>query len=199
MKTEWDYTNLAEAYLKGRIIDTKIRIGERIRDLFWNVRKQELLEKIKMCPLIIELKKRNRYDIVTAVTGQHREMLEQVLDVFHVCPEYDLRIMKEGQSLIGILTAVMDGVSAILDCENPDLTLVHGDMVTAYAATVACYMKGFKTGHVEAGLRTYNITEPFPEEFNRRLIGMIAAYHFNPYGDGTSCIQIADIIEKILR
>lgn len=74
-----------------------------------------------MCPLIIELKKRNRYDIVTAVTGQHREMLEQVLDVFHVCPEYDLRIMKEGQSLIGILTAVMDGVSAILDCENPDL------------------------------------------------------------------------------
>lgn len=137
-------------------------------------------EAIKMCPLIIELKKRNKYNIITAVTGQHREMLDQVLDVFHVCPEYDLKIMKDGQSLIELLTAVMDGVSSILDFEEPDLTLIHGDTITAYAAAVACYMKGFTTGHVEAGLRTYNITEPFPEEFNRRSIGMIADYHFAP-------------------
>lgn len=137
-------------------------------------------EAIKMCPLIIELNKRNKFDIITAVTGQHREMLDQVLDLFHVCPEYDLKIMKEGQSLIELLTAVMGGVDSILDREEPDLTLVHGDTITAYASAVACYMKGFAVGHVEAGLRTYNIMEPFPEEFNRQSIGMVATYHFTP-------------------
>lgn len=137
-------------------------------------------EAIKMCPLIIELRKRNKFNIITAVTGQHREMLDQALDAFRVCPEYDLKIMKEGQSLIELLIAVMDGIVSILDRENPDLTLVHGDTVTAYATAVACYLKGFATGHVEAGLRTYNITEPFPEEFNRRSIGLIANYHFAP-------------------
>lgn len=137
-------------------------------------------EAIKMCPLIVELKKRKRFDIIVAVTGQHREMLDQVLKEFGIFPQYNLSIMKENQSLIEIMSSIMAGMPVILNDEKPDLTLVHGDTLTAYATAVICYMLNFTVGHVEAGLRTYNMKEPFPEEFNRQSIGMIAKYHFAP-------------------
>ncbi len=137
-------------------------------------------EAIKMCPLIVELKQREKFTVITAVTGQHREMLDQVLELFHMIPDYDLKIMKAGQPLVEALTAIMSGVSEILDKVKPDVTLVHGDTLTAYAAAIACYLKGVPIGHVEAGLRTYNKKEPFPEEFNRQSIGLLADYHFAP-------------------
>ncbi len=137
-------------------------------------------EAIKMCPLVLELKKRSVFDVVVAVTGQHREMLDQVLELFEVCPKYDLNIMKTNQSLIRMMTAVTEGMDHVLDQERPELTLVHGDTLTAYATAVACFMKGYAVGHVEAGLRTHNLNEPFPEEFNRQSISVIAKYHFAP-------------------
>lgn len=137
-------------------------------------------EAIKLCPLIVELRNREIFEVVVAVTGQHREMLEQVLEVFGIFPEFDLKIMKKKQSLIQAMIEIMAGMERILDSEKPDLTLVHGDTLTAYATAVTCYLKGFTLGHVEAGLRTYNMAEPFPEEFNRQSIGMMAEYHFAP-------------------
>lgn len=137
-------------------------------------------EAIKMCPVIIELKKRKNVDLYVCITGQHREMLRSVLDIFGVRADCDLDIMKEGQSLADITKAVLDGISEVLEREMPDIVLVHGDTTTAFAASLACFYKGVPVGHVEAGLRTYDVRSPYPEEFNRRAIDITARYLFAP-------------------
>lgn len=137
-------------------------------------------EAIKMCPVIIELKKRKNVDLYVCITGQHREMLRSVLDIFGVRADCDLDIMKEGQSLADITKAVLDGVSEVLEREKPDVVLVHGDTTTAFAASLACFYKKIPVGHVEAGLRTYDVYSPYPEEFNRRAIDITARYLFAP-------------------
>lgn len=137
-------------------------------------------EAIKMCPVIIELKKRKNVDLYVCITGQHREMLRSVLDIFGVRADCDLDIMKEGQSLADITKAVLDGISEVLEREKPDVVLVHGDTTTAFAASLACFYKKIPVGHVEAGLRTYDVYSPYPEEFNRRTIDITARYLFAP-------------------
>ena len=137
-------------------------------------------EAIKMCPVVIELKKRKNVDLYVCITGQHREMLRSVLDIFGVRADCDLDIMKEGQSLADITKAVLDGISEVLEREMPDVVLVHGDTTTAFAASLACFYKNIPVGHVEAGLRTYDVYSPYPEEFNRRAIDITARYLFAP-------------------
>ena len=137
-------------------------------------------EAIKMCPVVLELKKREDVECVVCVTGQHREMLDQVMDAFSVRPEYDLAIMQKGQTLNDITGRILTRIDSVLAEVNPDIVLVHGDTTTAYAAAVAAFYRQIPVGHVEAGLRTYNIYSPFPEEFNRQSIGLIASYHFAP-------------------
>lgn len=137
-------------------------------------------EAIKMCPLIKELKTRDVADVKVCVTGQHREMLDQVLNVFGVCPEYDLAIMREKQTLFDITTAVLVRIRDVLIKERPDVVLVHGDTTTTFAAAVASFYLQIPVGHVEAGLRTYNLQAPYPEEFNRQSVSIIARYNFAP-------------------
>ncbi|MGI5947010.1 MAG: non-hydrolyzing UDP-N-acetylglucosamine 2-epimerase [Lachnospiraceae bacterium] len=137
-------------------------------------------EAIKMCPLVKELKKSSVLETVVCVTGQHREMLRQVLDIFQVTPDYDLDIMKQGQDLYDITTQILLKMKAVLKEEKPDLVLVHGDTTTAYGAALAAFYQQIPIGHVEAGLRTYDLYSPYPEEFNRQAIGLMAAYHFAP-------------------
>lgn len=137
-------------------------------------------EAIKMCPLVKELKKEKDIHTVVCVTGQHRQMLEQVLNVFKVCPEYDLQIMKENQSLYDITANVLAGMKGVLQKEKPDIVLVHGDTTTAFASGLAAFYEKIRVGHVEAGLRTYDLSAPFPEEFNRQSVGILASYHFAP-------------------
>ncbi len=137
-------------------------------------------EAIKMCPVIIEFKKRKNVDLYVCITGQHREMLGSVLDIFGVRADCDLDIMKEGQSLTDITKAVLNGISEVLEREKPDVVLVHGDTTTAFAASLACFYKKIPVGHVEAGLRTYDVYSPYPEEFNRRAIDITARYLFAP-------------------
>lgn len=137
-------------------------------------------EAIKMCPLVNELKICSGFDVKVCVTGQHRQMLEQVLKIFNVSPDYDLSIMKEKQSLFHITTEILNKLHIILMKENPDIVLVHGDTTTAFSAALASFYLGIPIGHVEAGLRTYNSISPFPEEFNRQSIGIVANYHFAP-------------------
>lgn len=137
-------------------------------------------EAIKMCPLVRELKKRKEAEISVCVTGQHRQMLYRVLDAFSVAADYDLSIMREGQTLFDVTAGVLDGISRVLDVESPDTVLVHGDTSTAFATALACFYKRRAIGHVEAGLRTYDIQSPFPEEFNRRAISLVAEYSFAP-------------------
>lgn len=137
-------------------------------------------EAIKMCPLVKELKKRNAIQTVVCVTGQHRQMLDSVLHVFEVVPDYDLNIMKENQTLFDVTTGVMTRMKGVLELEKPDVVLVHGDTTTASATALACFYLQIPVGHVEAGLRTYDIYSPFPEEMNRRLIDIVAAYDFAP-------------------
>jgi len=137
-------------------------------------------EAIKMCPLIKELKARERIRTVVCVTGQHRQMLDAVLDTFGVIPDFDLSIMKTGQTLFDITTGVLNGIGAILDEAAPDVVLVHGDTSTTFATSLACFYKQIAVGHVEAGLRTYNLQSPYPEEFNRQAVGLVARYHFAP-------------------
>ncbi|MDE7131959.1 MAG: UDP-N-acetylglucosamine 2-epimerase (non-hydrolyzing) [Lachnospiraceae bacterium] len=137
-------------------------------------------EAIKMCPLVKELKKQNTFCTVVCVTGQHKQMLEQVLEVFDVCPEYDLDIMKERQTLYDITENVLRGMQNVLRKEEPDLVLVHGDTTTAFATSLAAFYEKIKVGHIEAGLRTYDLSAPYPEEFNRQCVGIIAEYHFAP-------------------
>ncbi len=137
-------------------------------------------EAIKMCPLVTELKSRKKIRTVVCVTGQHRQMLDQVLGAFHVVPDYDLSVMKAGQTLFDITTNILNSIGEVLDEVNPDVVLVHGDTSTTFAAALACFYKQIPVGHVEAGLRTYNIRSPYPEEFNRRAVGIISQYNFAP-------------------
>lgn len=137
-------------------------------------------EAIKMCPLINELKSRFVFDVKVCVTAQHRQMLDQVLDFFGVVPDYDLNIMKNNQTLSEITTSIMTGLEQILIREKPDVVLVHGDTSTTFVTALACFYHRIPVGHVEAGLRTYNLSSPYPEEFNRQAVGLIGAYHFAP-------------------
>lgn len=137
-------------------------------------------EAIKMCPLVMELRRRSSFKVIVCVTGQHREMLDQVLDVFNVKPDIDLNIMRERQDLFDVTTNVLNGMREVLRHEKPDIVLVHGDTTTAFATALACYYEQVTVGHVEAGLRTYNPRSPYPEEFNREAIGIIANYNFAP-------------------
>ncbi len=137
-------------------------------------------EAIKMCPLVNELKARKGIKTVVCVTGQHRQMLDQVLEVFGVVPDYDLSIMKSGQTLFDITTGILNGIGRVLDEVRPDVVLVHGDTSTTFVTALAAFYKQIPIGHVEAGLRTYNIFSPYPEEFNRQAVGIVAKYHFSP-------------------
>lgn len=137
-------------------------------------------EAIKMCPLVKELKRREGIHTVVCVTGQHRQMLDQVLDAFSVVPDYDLSIMKERQTLFDITEGIMDGIRSVLAEVRPDVVLVHGDTTTTFATALSCFYLQIPVGHVEAGLRTYDIMSPYPEEFNRQAVGVISQYHFAP-------------------
>lgn len=137
-------------------------------------------EAIKMCPLVNELKSRKNIITKVCVTGQHRQMLDQVLDVFGVVPNYDLSIMKEKQTLFDITTNILNRIREVLDNEKPDVVLVHGDTTTTFVTALASYYLQIPVGHVEAGLRTYDIYSPYPEEFNREAVGIISRYNFAP-------------------
>lgn len=137
-------------------------------------------EAIKMCPLVNELKTRKNIETVVCVSGQHREMLDQVLRAFNVVPDYDLAIMKQNQTLFDITNNILATIKAVLDKEKPDIVLVHGDTTTTFVTALACYYLQIPVGHVEAGLRTYNIYSPYPEEFNRQAVSVIAKYNFAP-------------------
>ena len=137
-------------------------------------------EAIKMCPLVNELKSRENLITKVCVTGQHRQMLDMVLEVFNVVPDYDLSIMKDKQTLFDITTNILNRIREVLESEKPDVVLVHGDTSTTFVTALACYYLQIPVGHVEAGLRTYNIYSPYPEEFNREAVGIISSYNFAP-------------------
>ena len=137
-------------------------------------------EAIKMCPLVNELKTRKEIRTKVCVTGQHRQMLDQVLKAFGVMPDYDLSIMKDKQTLFDITTGILLKVKAVLEESKPDVVIVHGDTSTTFVTALACYYLQIPVGHVEAGLRTYNIFSPYPEEFNRQAVGIISQYNFAP-------------------
>ncbi len=137
-------------------------------------------EAIKMCPLILELKKRTAFEVIVCVTAQHRQMLDQVLDTFGITPDYDLNIMKDKQSLFDITANILLDIKPVLEDEKPDIVLVHGDTSTTFATALACFYLQIPVGHVEAGLRTYNIYSPYPEEFNREAVGIISQFNFAP-------------------
>ena len=137
-------------------------------------------EAIKMCPLVNELKTRENLRTVVCVTGQHRQMLDQVLDAFCVVPDYDLSVMKEKQTLFDITTNILNRIKNVLEEVKPDVVLVHGDTSTTFVTALACFYLQIPVGHVEAGLRTYNIYSPYPEEFNRQAVGILAKYNFAP-------------------
>lgn len=137
-------------------------------------------EAIKMAPLAIELKKYDNIESIVCVTAQHRQMLDQVLELFKITPDYDLDIMKTRQTLIGITTKVLEGLDEVIKKEKPDIVLVHGDTSTSFVAALAAFYNQISVGHVEAGLRTYDKYSPFPEEMNRCLTGRIADLHFSP-------------------
>ncbi|MBR3942800.1 MAG: UDP-N-acetylglucosamine 2-epimerase (non-hydrolyzing) [Clostridia bacterium] len=137
-------------------------------------------EAIKMCPLVNELKTRKNMQTVVCVTGQHRQMLDQVLEVFDVKPDYDLSIMKDKQTLFDITTNILNKIKDVLETEKPDVVLVHGDTSTTFVTALACFYMQIAIGHVEAGLRTYNVYSPYPEEFNRQAVSIISKYNFAP-------------------
>jgi len=137
-------------------------------------------EAIKMAPVVKAIEQDERLQSVVAVTAQHREMLDQVLQLFHITPDYDLNLMKQGQTLTDITAGVLRGLEAIFRQEQPDLVLVHGDTTTTFAATLAAFYQQIPVGHVEAGLRSGNLYSPYPEEANRKLTGVMAALHFSP-------------------
>lgn len=137
-------------------------------------------EAIKMCPLVNELKTRKNIETIVCVTGQHRQMLDQVLAAFDVEPDYDLCIMKDKQSLFDVTINILERIKAVLEEVKPDVVLVHGDTSTTFVTALACFYMQIPVGHVEAGLRTYNIYSPFPEEFNRQAVGIISHYNFAP-------------------
>lgn len=137
-------------------------------------------EAIKMCPLVNELKKRREIETIVCVTGQHRQMLDQVLETFEIVPDFDLSIMKEKQTLFDVTTNILNRIKEVLEEVKPDIVLVHGDTSTTFVTALACFYLQIPVGHVEAGLRTYNIYSPFPEEFNRQAVGIISKYNFAP-------------------
>ncbi len=137
-------------------------------------------EAIKLCPLINEMKKRSGLEIVVCVTAQHRQMLDQVLTTFNVIPDYDLNIMRNQQTLFDITINILSGIKVVLEEVKPDIVLVHGDTSTTFVTALACFYLHIPVGHVEAGLRTYNIYSPYPEEFNRQAVGIISKYNFVP-------------------
>ena len=138
-------------------------------------------EAIKMAPLVkVFEKEKSFFETIVCVTGQHKEMLTQVLDIFKIRPKYNLEIMKKNQTLFDINNEVLIGMKNIYEAENPDVALVHGDTSTTYAAALAAFYMNIDVGHVEAGLRTYNVYEPFPEEFNRQAVSIFAKYNFSP-------------------
>ena len=138
-------------------------------------------EAIKMCPLVNELKKRSHvFNTCVCVTGQHRQMLDQVLETFQVTPDYDLSIMKDKQSLFSITVDILEKIKNVLEQEMPDVVLVHGDTSTTFVTALACFYLQIPVGHVEAGLRTYNIASPYPEEFNRQAVSIISRFNFAP-------------------
>ena len=137
-------------------------------------------EAIKICPLVLEMKKRKGLEVVVCVTAQHRQMLDQVMETFRIVPDYDLNIMKDRQTLFDITTGVLNGIREVLEKVNPDVVLVHGDTSTTFVTALACYYLQIPVGHVEAGLRTYNIFSPYPEEFNREAVSIVSQYNFAP-------------------
>ncbi len=137
-------------------------------------------EAIKMCPLVNELKSRSSLEVKVCVTGQHRQMLDSVLNTFNVVPDYDLSVMRDKQTLFDITINILSGIREILEKDRPDVVLVHGDTSTTFVTGLACFYMQIPVGHVEAGLRTYNIYSPYPEEFNRQAVGIISKYNFAP-------------------
>ncbi len=137
-------------------------------------------EAIKMCPLVNELKGRKSIETIVCVTGQHRQMLDQVLTAFNVVPDYDLSVMKDKQTLFDITTNILIKIKGVLEEVKPDVVLVHGDTSTTFVTALACFYMQIPVGHVEAGLRTYNIYSPYPEEFNRQAVGIVSQYNFAP-------------------
>ena len=137
-------------------------------------------EAIKMCPLASELKSRKNVQTIVCVTGQHKEMLEQVLDAFKIEPDYNLSIMKDKQTLFDVTANILTRIKGVLEKEKPDIVLVHGDTSTTFVTALACFYLQIPVGHVEAGLRTYNIYSPYPEEFNRQAVSIISKYNFAP-------------------
>lgn len=137
-------------------------------------------EAIKMCPLVNEFKTRKNIETIVCVTGQHRQMLDQVLNAFNVKPDYDLSIMKDKQTLFDITTNILNRIKSVLEEVKPDVVLVHGDTSTTFVTALACFYLQIPVGHVEAGLRTYDIYSPYPEEFNRQAVSIISKYNFAP-------------------
>lgn len=137
-------------------------------------------EAIKMCPLVNELKKRLCFEITVCVTGQHRDMLNQVLETFNIVPEFNLSIMKERQTLFDVTVGILESIKEVLETAKPDLVLIHGDTSTTFATSLACFYLRIPVGHIEAGLRTYDIYSPYPEEFNRQAVSILAKYNFAP-------------------
>ena len=137
-------------------------------------------EAIKICPLVLEMKRRATLDVIVCVTAQHRQMLDQVLQTFNVIPDYDLNIMKNRQTLFDITTGILNNIKGVLEDVKPDVVLVHGDTSTTFVTALACFYLQIPVGHVEAGLRTYNIYSPYPEEFNREAVSIISQYNFAP-------------------
>ena len=137
-------------------------------------------EAIKMCPLVNELKKRKELQTVVCVTGQHRQMLDMVLETFDVTPDYDLSIMKDKQTLFDVTTNILNRIKEVLEKEKPNVVLVHGDTSTTFVTALACFYLQIPVGHVEAGLRTYSIYSPYPEEFNRQAVSIISKFNFAP-------------------
>lgn len=154
-------------------------------------------EAIKMCPLVLALKRDPEIETKVCVTGQHREMLDQVLEIFGVVPDYDLAIMRPRQTLETITTAVLENIGGAIDAEQPDIVLVHGDTTTSMAAALASFYKQIPVGHVEAGLRTYNIYSPFPEEMNRKLITALTTYFFAPTEGNRKALERESVIDNV--
>lgn len=137
-------------------------------------------EAIKLCPLILELKKRSTFNVKVCVTAQHRQMLDQVLETFNIVPDFDLNIMKNRQTLFDITTNILNGIKGVLEEVKPDIVLVHGDTSTTFVTALTCFYMQIPVGHVEAGLRTYDIYSPYPEEFNREAVSLVSQYNFAP-------------------
>lgn len=137
-------------------------------------------EAIKMAPLVLEMKKHSEIETIVCVTGQHMQMLEQVLTVFDITPDYNLSVMQPGQTLFDVTTNILTAIKPVLETEKPDIVLVHGDTTTTFAVSLAAFYLQIPVGHVEAGLRTHNIYSPFPEEYNRQAVGLVANMHFSP-------------------